>query len=158
MKFSTATALSVLLLSSCGPEPAPPAPKKVEVPKPVDDSSRFPAVHLVDTQVIDRQLMGKAFMPGGTIAHYKNGKVEYEMFVARVKDGNAAALMLPDWRTALSDAKLVASFGGYFGTDAGRPVFVFSKAGANNGWIAGIAGLDQAAADAQARVLASRLN
>ncbi len=118
----------------------------------------FPTEHLVDTKVVDLQLMGKAFMPGGTIAHYKNGKLEYDMFVARVKDGNAAAVMLPDWRTALADAKLVASFGGYFGADAGRPVFVFSKAGANCGWIAGVVGLDQAKADAQARVLASRLN
>jgi hypothetical protein len=158
VRFVLPIAVFGLLLTSCGPEPAPPAPKKVEAPKPVDDSSRFPTAHLVDTKIIDRQLMGKAFMPGGTIAHYKNGKREYDMFVARVKDGNAAALMLPDWRTALADAKLVASFGGYFGTDAGRPVFVFSKAGASCGWIAGIAGLDQAAADAQARVLASRLN
>jgi PBP1b-binding outer membrane lipoprotein LpoB len=158
VKSVLSIAAFAFFLTSCGPEPAPPAPKKVEAPRPVDDGLRFPAAHLVETKMIDRELMGKAFMPGGTIAHYQNGKSEYDMFIARVKDANAAALMLPDWRTALADAKLIASFGGYFGTDAGKPVFVFSKAGASCGWIAGVAGLDQPAADVQARQLASRLN
>ncbi len=119
-----------------------------------DESRKFPIANLVETKVIERELMGKAFMPGGTIAHYKNGNVEYDMFVARVADANAAALMLPDWRKSLTDAKLVPSFGGYFGSDAGRPVFVFSK----GAWIAGVAGLNEKEADAVARTLASRLD
>jgi hypothetical protein len=159
--------VAVTALVSCGPDPKPassaPA-SKPEVPKPSDESRRFPKTNLVETKVIDRELMGKSFMPGGTLAHYKKGKQEYDLFVARVADANAAALLLPDWRKALTDAKLIPSFGGYFGTDAGRPVFVFSKGGVSHGsggaggWIAGVAGLSEKAADAEARVLAAHLD
>ena len=53
----------------------------------------------------------------------------------------------------MNDSKLIASFGGYFGQSDGRPVFVFSK----GAWIAGIAGLPEKGADAQARLLAAQL-
>jgi hypothetical protein len=152
------TCLSVVLSTSCGtdtpPAPAPTPAKQVVVAKPSDESRRFPPTNLVASKVIDRELMGKPFMPGGTMAHYKKGRIEYDMFIARVADANAAALLLPDWRTSMTDAKLVPSFGGYFGSDAGRPVFVFAK----GAWIAGIAGLPLKDADAEARTLASRLN
>ena len=104
--------------------------------------------------MVDKELMGKPFMPGGTLARYKKGKKEYEMFVTKLATATDAAILLPDWRKALTDSKLVPSFGGYFGQDAGRPVFVFSK----GAWIAGIAGLPEKEADAEARILAARLN
>jgi hypothetical protein len=145
-----------MALSSCGPEPAKTkseAPKQA-APKVADESRRFPAANLVETKVVERALLNHEFMPGGTIGHYKKGSVEYDLFVARVADANAAALMLPDWRNALTGARLVPSFGGYFGIDAGRPVFVFSK----GAWIAGVAGLSEKDADGPARMLASRLD
>ena len=142
------------LLVACGPEPKPAdAPKKAEAPKPSDESFRFPKANLAGTQVVDDALMGKSFMPGGTLARYRKGKAEYEMFVARLPNANDAAFLLPDWRNALAGAKLVPSFGGYFGADAGRPVFVFTK----GPWIAGVVGLPEHEADAQARVLAGAL-
>ena len=76
------------------------------------------------------------------------------MFVAKLPSATDAAVVLPDWRRALTDPKLVASFGGYFGQDAGRPVFVFAK----DVWVAGVAGLPEKEADLQARALAARLN
>jgi hypothetical protein len=109
--------------------------------------------NLVDTRLVDDHLMDKPFMPGGTIAHYKQGSTEYDMFLAKMPGAADPALILPDWRKALTDAKLVPSFGGYFGKDNGRPVFVFSK----GAWIAGIAGLDEKQADLQARTLAGRI-
>lgn len=152
--FVTAT---VTLLTFCGSEPKP-APseraKKSEAPKPLDESSRFPTSNLVGTKVIDKELMGKPFMPGGTVALYKKGQTEYEMFAAKLPTATDAAILLPDWRKALTDAKLVPSFGGYFGKDSGRPVFVFTK----DAWIAGIAGLGEMQADLQARTLAAQLN
>jgi hypothetical protein len=160
MRFRLLAACSLLcslLLSSCSPETKPAAtepPKKAEAPKPMDESFRFPKANLVDTKVVDRELMGKSFMPGGTLARYKKGTREYEMFVTKLPTATDAAIMLPDWRKALTDSKLLPSFGGYFGTDAGRPVFVFSK----GAWIAGVAGLPEKDADAQARVLAAQLN
>jgi hypothetical protein len=104
----------------------------------------------VETKVVDSQLLDKKFMPGGTLAHYKRGSVEYDMFLARTPD---AALLLPDWSQALTDSKLVPSFGGYFGQDGGRPVFVFAK----GSWIVGIAGLTEKEADTEARLLATRI-
>ena len=149
---------AVAFLASCGSEPKTPAPAatppKEEVVKPLNQSSRFPKANLVKTEVVDRELMGKPFMPGGTLAHYKKGKTEYQMFVAQFPNATEAAIVLPDWRKALAGSKLIPWFGGYFGTDNGRPVFVFSK----GAWIAGIAGLPEKEADLQARILAGELN
>jgi hypothetical protein len=157
MRTVIACAIAMVWLSSCGPEPKPavsePA-KKAEAPKPSDESQRFASANLVKTEVVDKELMGKPFMPGGTVAHYKKGKREYEMFVAKLPTATDAAILLPDWRKALTDSKLVPSFGGYFGQDAGRPVFVFAK----SAWIAGIVGLAEKDADVEARVLAAHLD
>ncbi|MGH7246706.1 MAG: hypothetical protein ACREH9_01245 [Pseudomonadota bacterium] len=145
------------LFASCGSEPKPSAPepeKKAAAPKPSDESYRFPKANLISTEVVDSQLMGKSFMPGGTLARYKKGKTEYEMFAAKLPSAVDAAILLPDWNKALAGAKFLASFGGYFGQDSGRPVFVFTK----GAWIAGIAGLPESAADPQARILAAQLD
>ena len=75
------------------------------------------------------------------------------MFIARAGSPTDAAIALGDWRVALSSPKFVASYGGYFGQDAGVPVFVFTK----GEWIAGITGLSRNAVDGPARLLASRL-
>jgi hypothetical protein len=157
MRTCVVTFMAVLFLSSCGSQPKPAAPElapKAETPKPSDESARFAAANLVETKVVDKELMGKPFMPGGTLARYKKGKKEFEMFVAKLPTATDAAILLPDWRKALTDSKLMPSFGGYFGMDAGRPVFVFSK----GAWIAGIAGLSEKEADTEARILAARLN
>ena len=145
------------LLASCGdePRPSPSVPvKKAEAPKPADESRRFPKANLVETKVVDKELLGKPFMPGGTLAHYKKGQIEYEIFVAKLASAADAAGLLPDWRKGLTDAKLVPSFGGYFGVDGSRPLFVFTK----GPWIAGIAGLPEKEADLQARTLAAQLD
>lgn len=150
-------AVLVALSMSCGSEPKPQAaknPKKAEAPKPADESRRFPSSNLVDTQVIARQLLDKSFMPGGTLANYRKGNTAYSMFVAKLPSPTDAALLLLDWKKALTGARLIPSFGGYVGQDGGRPVFVFTK----GSWIAGVAGLPERDADLAARSLASRLN
>jgi hypothetical protein len=148
----------VVLLTSCDSKPAE-APKAVETPKPeaprpTDESRRFPKTNLVGTIFVEKQLFGKQFMPGGTQAHYKRGRTEYDMFIGKMASANDAALMLPDWRGLLTEPKLIPSFGGYFGRDGGRPVFVFTK----GAWIAGVAGLNQREADTAARKLAAALD
>jgi len=144
-------------LASCGDQPrsseSVPA-QKAAPPKPSDESRRFPKANLVETKVVDKELLGKPFMPGGTLARYRKGKTEYEMFIARLPSALDAAVLLPDWDKTLAGSKLIPSFGGYFGQDAGRPVFVFAK----GAWIAGIAGLPENEADASARTLAGQLN
>jgi hypothetical protein len=147
----------VVLTTSCSspPKPAASEPAKSVAPqKPADESVRFSTANLVKTEVVDTALMGKSFMPGGTLAHYKKGKKQYEMFVAKLATPTDAAILLLDWKKALADAKLIPSFGGYFGKDAGRPLFVFAK----GAWIAGVAGLSEKEADLEARTLAAHLD
>ncbi|HTQ56053.1 MAG TPA: hypothetical protein VMI94_16410 [Bryobacteraceae bacterium] len=122
--------------------------------KPADETRRFPLANRVNTEVVDKQLLGKSFMPGGTLAHYKKGKAGYRMFVARMPNAQEAAFLLLDWHKALAGAELIPSFGGYFGMDAGVPVFVFAK----GTWIAGVAGLPKKEADLAARSLAAHLD
>ena len=150
-------ATAAALLVSCGAEPKPSAPepaKPAATPQTRDESRRLPLANRVDAQVVDTQLLGKSFMPGGTLAHYKHGKIQYSMFIAKAPTPQDAALLLLDWHKALAGAKLIPSFGGYFGQDAGRPVFVFPK----GAWIAGVAGLPEKEADLAARTLAAHLD
>ncbi len=145
-----------VFLSSCGPEPKPAVtqpPRKAEGIKILDEYRRFPKSNLVDTQVVQTELLGKPFMPGGTLARYKKGSREYEMFLGQLPRSDQAAFLLLDWQKALTGRHLLPSFGGYFGEDRGRPVFVFSK----GKWIAGIVGLPEKEADAQARLLAAQI-
>ena len=149
-------AISLLMLWSCGSDPKPAAQEaaaKPTAPKPSDESARFPTPNLVDTKVIEDHLMGKAYMPGGTVAHYKAGKREYDMFVGKTASATDAASLLLDWKKDLKDAKFIASFGGYFGQDGDQPVFVFSK----GAWIVGVRALPEKDADLQARTLAARV-
>jgi hypothetical protein len=144
-------------MAACGSQPKQAAPDVsigMETPKPSDEWRRFPRENIVDTKVVDKQLMGKSFMPGGTLGRYKKGDVEYEMFVAKAPTADEATYMLVDWKKALKDPTLVSSFGGYFGLDGTRPTFVFSK----GQWIAGVAGLTQKEAEPKASLLAAYLN
>jgi len=156
---SLAVAALAVLLAACGsssdrPNPVP-QPKQAAVPpKPPDESRNLPQTNQVSTEVIADHLLGKSFMPGGTLGHYKNGKHEYEMFVRKSASPLDAAILLADWQKELKDSKLVPAFGAYFGDDGGRPVFVFTK----GPWIAGIAGLTEKQADLPARSLATLLN
>lgn len=146
--------VSCLLLSSCGSEPKPaPVVVKQEAVKPLDESRRFPQANLVSSEVVMTGLMGHSFMPGGTVGHFKKGRAQYDMFIAKADTPTDAAILLLSWDRAMADAKLVPSFGGYFGKDGDRPAFVFTK----GAWITGIVGLPQKEADAEARVLASRI-
>ncbi|HYO83137.1 MAG TPA: hypothetical protein VES20_17150 [Bryobacteraceae bacterium] len=149
---------AALLLASCGGSSPAPAQKQatasVPAPKPVDESRRLPKENQVGTEVVERQLMGKGFMPGGTSGRYRKGKQEYELFLAQMPTANDAAIALLDWKRAMKDAKMIPAFGAYYGTDRDRPVFVFTK----GRWVAGVAGLSERQADPPARVLASRLS
>ncbi|MGA3041805.1 MAG: hypothetical protein ABSF54_13545 [Bryobacteraceae bacterium] len=139
--------IAATLLIACSSHPALAA-------KPADESRRLPLLNRVDAQVVDNHLLGKPFMPGGTLAHYHRGKIEYVMFIAKMPNAQDAAFLLLDWHKALTGSKIIPAFGGYFGQDAGRPVFVFAK----GAWIAGVAGLPEKDADLAARTLAAHLD
>ena len=155
MRTLLVTAIASALIScSSEPKTAKEGAAPAAAPKPTDESRRFPTADLQQTRVVEKQLGDKPFMPGGTVATYRKGKTEYEMFVARAASPTHAAIALSDWRKVLADAKLVPSFGGYLGKDNGVPIFVFSK----GQWIAGVRGLSDQQADLAARTLAARLD
>ena len=103
------------------------------------------------TELIADHMNGKKYLPGGTVGHYKN----YGLFLLNCGTGAEAVSRLLDYKNELADAKLVPSFGGYFGKDVsangGKLVFVFTK----GTWLAGVNGLPQAEADAAARPFAA---
>jgi hypothetical protein len=150
---------ALVLLAACGsssdaPKTMPQERTAAVPPKPPDESRYLPQPNQVGTEVITNHLLGKSFMPGGTLGHYRSGKQEYEMFVRKLASPLDAAVLLPDWQKELKDSKLIPAFGAYIGDDGGRPVFVFTK----GAWIAGIAGLNEKQADQPARSLAILLN
>lgn len=107
MRILLAPAL-FLLLGACGPAPRPAPPSKpAELPKPADESRRFPHDNLLETKVVDSALLGKPFMPGGTLARYKKGNREFVMFAGKLPSPTGAALLLLDWKKSLVGAKLV---------------------------------------------------
>lgn len=143
-------------ISGCGETKQPAEIRKESPaarPQPTDESRRFPKAGLVETRVT-QVVYGKEFLPGGTVAVYRLPKREWTTFVIKTASPSDAAIALLDWKKALSDSKLVPSFGGYFGTEGGKPVFVFTK----GRWVAGVVGLPEKEADAQARLLAARLD
>ena len=104
-------------------------------------------------QLVPDHLLGKDFMPGGNLADYKTADGEYQMFLMEAGDARAAAFMLLDWKSAMPEAKYIAHMGGYFGTDQGKSLYVFSK----GPYLAAIIGLSMEKADAEGRRFAARL-
>ncbi len=148
--------LAALFLAGCSSAPKPaaaPAPVKKAV-RPPDDTRRFPSQDQVESKVVAEPLLGHDFLPGGNIATYKKGKQQYDLILIRAASPTGAAILLLDYKKHLTDPRLIAHFGGYFGQDGSRPAFVFTKAR----WFCGVIGLPEAEADAVARTFAARLD
>lgn len=149
--------LAILLaLAGCGDSPPPAETNTVPVkknPPPKDEARWFPKKDQVSMELVPDHILGKDYLPGGNVGKYKAGAKEYEMFLIKTAGNQDAALLVFDIKKDLKDSKLVPHFGGYFGKDNGRDVFVFAK----NAWLVGIAGLGEKQADAVARDFAARL-
>lgn len=110
----SAIAAAALLLAGCG---GAPAEKKAEAPvkkKKViaDETHHFPAEGRVEARVVEDHVLGREFLPGGNVAHYRRGKQEFDMFLIRTAVPEAAALMLFDYKKRMENPKLIAHFGG----------------------------------------------
>jgi hypothetical protein len=118
-----------------------------------DPRALLPKEDLVAVKVVKKELLGKSFMPGGTLAQYQRGNVAYEIFLSELATPTDAAIVLAHWDQVLKNPKVVQSLDAYYGIDTGHSIYVF----ASGPWVAGITGLSEKEADRQARVLARRL-
>ena len=140
----------IFFAGGCGGSSSPPAAAVVVKPHaaPSDQSRWMPVSGRLAVEMFADHMNGKAYLPGGTTGHYKT----YDLWLVQAGTPTGAAVMLLDYKKDLAGAKLVPSFGGYFGEDSGgKPVFVFTK----GSWLAGVNGLPQAEADAVARPFAA---
>ncbi|MDZ7639866.1 MAG: hypothetical protein U5J83_16715 [Bryobacterales bacterium] len=125
------------------------APKE----KAVDVSRYFPKEKQTGVEFVEDQLLGIAALPGGNIAEYNRGGKRYQQFMLKAPSAALAAVCLADIKSAMTNPKFVASFGGYFGELDGKPAFVFTK----NEYVTGFIGLSRDEADAEGRVAAARI-
>ena len=79
MREPALAALLVLFAACDIPSDAPTEPKtdnaSPPVQKPRDETRRFPSQDRIRVEIIDDQILGKEFLPGGNLAFYeRNGK------------------------------------------------------------------------------------
>ncbi len=141
----------LLALVSCGEGPtrSTRAEKAAEKP-PADESALFPLTGLAGSKVVAGHLLGKSFLPGGTIADYEKG---YRLFAIREASAQKASFTLLDFKKDLTTPKYLAHMGGFFGMDRDKPLYVFAKGPV----IAGVIGLPYERADIVARQFAAKI-
>ena len=157
MKSARLFAAAALLLSAgcdSGQKAAPPAAPVKPAVKPADLTRFFPLANRGDVKLEEEHLLGKDYLPGGNIAHYKNGITEYDLFLLKTSGNEAAALLVFDFKGRLKDAKPIPHFGGYYGLDSEKKIFVFPKLA----YVAGVVGLSEKNADVIARDFAARIH
>jgi hypothetical protein len=126
----------------------------VETPAVLHDlSSLLPTKGLKHSGIVMDHIGGLRKLPGGTLGDYETGGKKYQVFLIDAGGNQAAAFLLLDAKADLTNPEYLASFGGYFGASADRPVFVFAK----GRYLAGIVGLPKDQADPIARTLGARL-
>jgi len=149
--------IGLVALFGCGVGSEAPAPEKRAAvkapPKSADLSMYFAKEGQVDMELVDNHLLGKDFLPGGNLAQYDKGGKKYQQFLIQTRNGETAALLAFEFKGDLADSKFVPHFGGYFGMDGDRPIFLFPK----SKYVAGYVGLSQDDADTEARVFAGRI-
>jgi hypothetical protein len=139
-------------LMGCGAAPE----KKAEAPPPPavkDNTAQLLPLNRISAKVVPNHLLGKDALPGGTIGEYDANGLKYQLFIIETDTAQDAGILLLDLKATLKDPAYIAYMGGYFGTDAGGPVYVFAKAK----FLAGVVGLAEDKADPIARQLAARL-
>jgi hypothetical protein len=144
---------TLVMLAGCSSAPE----KKAEAPLPPppvkDNTAQLLPLHRTSAKVVPNHLLGKEALPGGTIGEYDVDGSKYQLFIIETDSAQDAGILLLDLKATLKDPAYIAYMGGYYGTDAGGPVYVFAKAK----YLAGVVGLAEDRADPIARQLAARL-
>ena len=129
------------------------SPVRAKHPPPIEESRKMPLENRVSAGTVADHMLDREWLPGGTTGHYKKGAKEWDLILVKADSPTTAAIWLLDYKKELEGSKLVPSFGGFYGTDKGRPAFVFTK----GAWFAAVMGLVEAEADVVARPFALRL-
>ena len=146
--------MTLVVLAGCSTEaPKPAAVVPAKHAKPTEESRKMPLENRVSAGVVDDHMLDRPWLPGGTLGHYKKGAKEWDLILIKADSPAKAADWLLDYKKQLDGSKVVPSFGGFYGTDKGRPAFVFAK----GAWFAGVMGLPEAEADPVARPFALRI-
>jgi hypothetical protein len=151
MRFASLVVILLLIGCSAAPEKkssAPPPPPPVK-----DNTALLLDANRTGARVVQDHVLGVSALPGGSVGDYEAGHRKYQLFVIETESPQSAAILLLDMKSSLTDAAYIAYMGGYFGAEAGAPVYVFSK----GKYLAGVAGLPKDTADPIARQLAARL-
>ncbi len=119
-----------------------------------DETHRFHKVGLIGAKVVETNLGGKEFMPGGNLAEYEQDGKTYQVLFTQRRNADQAMVLLMDYKDILEDSKFVPHYGGFFGTDSGTPTLIFQK----NRYVVVVRGLDLEAADQAGRMIAGHLN
>jgi len=149
-------ALAAVLAACAGPEQQSKTPPKKAAPPAVkvsDESRRFPLKDRVKIEIVEQNLLGKSFLPGGNLAEYKARGKTYQQFLIRAETPDKAAFLLLDFKNILLDAKFVPHMGAFYGRDGEQPVYVLQK----GVWLGGYVGLTDREAEPLAREFAARL-
>ncbi|MCU0226894.1 MAG: hypothetical protein MUF01_04580 [Bryobacterales bacterium] len=154
--------LAALLLAgmlACGPggetarQDVAPVTAKPKHPQQQDLSRFMPREHRLQAALSEGNLFNKETLPQATLAEYRKGSKTYQQFLFKAQNTGMAAVYLGHVKDAMTEAKFVAGFGGYFGQVDGKPVFVFVK----NEYVTGLVGLSRDDADAEGRLVAVRI-
>ena len=146
-----------LILSSCGSsteETGDTAEQQRPAEEVRDETYRFNKDGLVEAQVVQNNLCGKEFMPGGNSADYDKGGKQYQVCFTLRRNADLAMFLSMDYRDALTDPKFIPHFGGFYGMDGETPTLIFQK----NKYVVVIAGLELDDADQAGRLIAGYLN
>jgi len=130
--------IATLWLAACSSAPAPEKKAAAPPPPPVkDDTALLLPAHQTSAHVVPNHLLDIAAMPGGTIGDYADGAKKYQLFLIETDSPQDAAFLLLDMKAAMTNAAYIAYMGGYFGANAGKPVYVFARLK----YLAGVVGL-----------------
>lgn len=156
--LSCALSCTLLALSGCGSpdQGEAPAAQQAEAPKEqiLDQTHHFNKTGLVEAKVVEDNLGGKDFMPGGNYARYEKDGQGYEVFFTKRRNLDQSMFLSMDYKDVLADQEFVPAYGGFFGMDGDKPTLVFQK----QEYVVVVVGLKLEDADQAARLIAGYLN
>ena len=156
-RLITVLAIPLLFALACGsPEQEPGAVQKASTPTEQirDQTHLFRKDGLVEAKVVDSNLGGKDFMPGGNLAVYEKDGKRYQVFFTLRRNADRALLLSMNYRDTLDNQEFVPAYGGFFGMDGGTPTLIFQK----QKYVVAVTGLKLEDADQAARMIAGYLN